>query len=101
MYICTILANLTYVCTGVCTAAAACGSSLVTPSLLGTLQMYRVGQNPIYIRCISGVFGRGTTKYTVTYSVCLRFWPTLRMQATHNRWATGKKVELGEWEEDC
>jgi hypothetical protein len=31
----------------------------------------------IYIRCIYGIFGRKTTKYTVIYGACIRFWPTL------------------------
>ena len=31
----------------------------------------------IYIRCTNGIFGRGITKYTVIYSVYVRFWPTL------------------------
>jgi len=33
----------------------------------------------IYIRCIYGIFGRETTKYTVIYGVSIRFWPTLYM----------------------
>ena len=39
----------------------------------------RVGQNQkntVYI-CISGIFGREITKYTVIYGVHIRFWPTL------------------------
>ena len=31
----------------------------------------------IYIRCLYGIFGRETTKYTVIYGVYIRFWPTL------------------------
>ena len=31
----------------------------------------------IYIRCIYDIFGRKITKYTVIYSVCIRFWPIL------------------------
>jgi len=31
----------------------------------------------IYIRCLYGIFGREITKYTVIYSVYIRFWPTL------------------------
>ena len=31
----------------------------------------------IYTRCIHGIFGREFTKYTVIYSVYIRFWPTL------------------------
>ena len=33
----------------------------------------------IYIRCIYGIFGRKTTKYTVIYGVYIRLWPTLYM----------------------
>ena len=33
----------------------------------------------IYIRCIYGIFGREITKYTVIYSVNLRFWATLHI----------------------
>ena len=33
----------------------------------------------IYIRCIYGLFGRNITKYTVTYGVYTRFWPTLHV----------------------
>jgi len=31
----------------------------------------------VYIRCMSGTFGREITKYTVMYGVYIRFWPTL------------------------
>ena len=31
----------------------------------------------MHIRCIHGTFGREITKYTVIYSVYIRFWPTL------------------------
>ena len=31
----------------------------------------------IYTRCICGIFGRMTTKYTVIYGVYIGFWPTL------------------------
>ena len=31
----------------------------------------------LYIRCIYGIFGRETTKYTGIYSAYIRFWPTL------------------------
>jgi hypothetical protein len=40
--------------------------------------MCRVGQNHICTVCIC-FFGRETTKYTVIYGVCIRFWPTLYM----------------------
>jgi hypothetical protein len=33
----------------------------------------------IYIRCIYGILGREITKYTVIYSVYIRFWPTLHI----------------------
>ena len=33
----------------------------------------------IYIRRIYCNFGRGITKYTVIYGVCIRFWPTLQI----------------------
>ena len=33
----------------------------------------RVGQNHIYIRCTSGIFGREFAKYTVMYGVYIRF----------------------------
>ena len=31
----------------------------------------------INIRCIYGIFGRETTKYTVIYGEYMRLWPTL------------------------
>ena len=33
----------------------------------------------IYIRCVYGIFGRETTKYTVIYGVYIQFRPTLRI----------------------
>ena len=46
-------------------------------------QMYRVGQNHIYIyiyiRYIYGILGREIIKYTVIYGVYKRSWPTLQM----------------------
>jgi hypothetical protein len=29
------------------------------------------------MRCMYGIFGRETTKYTVIYDVYIRFWPIL------------------------
>jgi hypothetical protein len=47
--------------------------------------MRRVGQSLIYvyIRCVYGILGREITKYTVIYSVYIRFWPTLVMRSPH------------------
>jgi hypothetical protein len=42
----------------------------------------------MYLRCIYGISGREITKYTVTYVVCIRFWPTLLIfqeTSEHNR----------------
>ena len=36
-----------------------------------------VGQNHKNIWCIYDIFGREIAKYTVMYSVYIRFWPTL------------------------
>jgi hypothetical protein len=46
-------------------------------SMLHKTMVFRVGQNPIYIRCVYGIFGREITIYTIIYGVCIRFWPTL------------------------
>ena len=43
-----------------------------------------VGQNHIYIRCIYGIIDREIIKYTVTYGVYIRFWPTLEIRALRN-----------------
>ena len=40
----------------------------------------RVGQNHIYTRCIYGIIDREIIKYTVTYAVYIRFWPTQMSQ---------------------
>jgi hypothetical protein len=46
----------------------------------------RVGQNYIYIyiyiQCIYGISGREIAKYTDTYGVYIRFWPTLHKSVT-------------------
>ena len=44
----------------------------------------------IYIRCIHGIFGREITKYTVIYGVCIRSWPTLRIYGVHTVFLAGK-----------
>ena len=54
-------------------------SLTTTASSHNYLRIIRVGQNHRYIRCIYGIFGREVTKYTVTYGVYIRFWPTLRI----------------------
>jgi hypothetical protein len=41
--------------------------------------MIRVGQNHIYLRCVYGIFGSETTKYTVIYGVYVQCWPTLHI----------------------
>ena len=46
--------------------------------------IYTVLANPIYIRCIYGIFGREITKYTVICSVYTRFGPTLRVSGVVN-----------------
>jgi len=38
-----------------------------------------------YLRCTYGIFGRGITKYTVTYGVYMRFWPTLHTAHQNER----------------
>jgi hypothetical protein len=48
-----------------CVYASSCGCV----TLLQQLQIFRVGQNHIYIVCIYGIFGREMTKYTVIYGV--------------------------------
>ena len=40
-------------------------------------RIYMVLANPIYIRCLYGVLGKEITKYTVTFGVHVRLWPTL------------------------
>ena len=52
------------------------------------LQVIRVGQNRINIRCIYGIFGREITKYTVTYGVYIRFWPTLQVTVVDSQTGT-------------
>jgi len=50
-----------------------------TPSLPQFIEYYQtLNYYPtLYIRCIYGIFGRETTKYTGIYSAYIRFWPTL------------------------
>jgi hypothetical protein len=48
-------------------------------SVLKTPYIHRVFQNHIYIRCIHGILGRETNKYTVIHNVYTRFWPILRI----------------------
>jgi hypothetical protein len=42
-------------------------------------RIHMVLANPVFIRCMYGLFGREITKYTVIYGVHIRFWPTLCM----------------------
>jgi hypothetical protein len=42
-------------------------------------RIYTVLANPLYIPCIYCTCGRGNTKYSVIYGVCIRFWPTLNI----------------------
>ena len=44
----------------------------------------------IYIRCVYGMFGRRSTKYTVKYGVYIRFWPTLYIYGAYTVFLAGK-----------
>jgi hypothetical protein len=41
------------------------------PSIVPMMDMFRVGQNHIYIQCMLGSFGQVITKYTVDYIRCI------------------------------
>jgi len=53
-----------------------CLSTLLLSKALLLQLLIRLAKT-IDIRCVYGTFGREITKYTVIYSVNIRFWPTL------------------------
>jgi len=68
VHLCTLvhLSTLVYTCGLVYTRLHSCTCVHLYVGLAKT----------IYIRCIYGILGRETTKYTVIYGVYIRFWPT-------------------------
>jgi len=75
-------------CTCACMWTRACGcafSQLVHLCVL-TLREENIGlARTIYTRCIYGIFGKKTTKYTVIHGVYKQSWPTLEKQCVSSK----------------
>ena len=44
------------------------------------MNINRVDQDQVYVRCIYGNFGRDFIKYTVIHGVYIQFWPILHVR---------------------
>jgi len=65
-----------------------CSVQLYTSSIIGKC---KVGQNHTFIRIygVHTVFLTGTSPYIRSYTVYIRFWPTLEKCCRHNRCFVG------------